>query len=213
MFSRSFFFFIPVFCLLLIAVSLSGCVPAKDRDSYDYDNDRYCRYGNCGDGYGGTYSGWNRCGSYDFDNDHRRCGTGGRYESKCGHDRRCHSDSRCGGKDRCGGRDSKCAKNSRCGRDTRCAGDKNDKPKHPGILIPNPKKPTQYDMPPHHQPRPAVIPRPADSIVKPSCPPGTDYNGRSCIVPKNRRRPGDRGDINPCPKGMWVSGDRCVGKS
>lgn len=50
------------------------------------------------------------------------------------------------------------------------------------------------------------------NIVRPSCPSGTQFNGRHCrIVNQGLRKPGGDGNINPCPKGMWVSGDICVG--
>jgi len=50
------------------------------------------------------------------------------------------------------------------------------------------------------------------NVILPSCPSGTQFNGRHCqIVDQRLRKPGGDGNINPCPKGMWVSGDRCVG--
>lgn len=62
-------------------------------------------------------------------------------------------------------------------------------------------------------PVPPPPPKPQENVIRPSCPSGTQYDGRHCkIIDQKLRRPGGDGNINPCPKGMWVSGDRCVGK-
>lgn len=62
-------------------------------------------------------------------------------------------------------------------------------------------------------PRPAPAPKPQETVIRPSCPSGTQYDGRHCKITDSKlKRPGGDGNINPCPKGMWVSGDRCVGK-
>jgi hypothetical protein len=50
-----------------------------------------------------------------------------------------------------------------------------------------------------------------NDIVRPSCPPGTSFNGQHCIILDKRKiRPGGKGTINPCPNNMHLSGDRCV---
>lgn len=73
-----------------------------------------------------------------------------------------------------------------------------------------------YDSRPKPENRPAYLPPPPtptpapEPVVKPSCPAGTTFNGRHCIVPEDKRRPGGKGTVNACPKGMWLSGDRCV---
>ena len=70
------------------------------------------------------------------------------------------------------------------------------------------RKPPERVTPP-----PAPAPKPAEPVVRPNCPAGTQYTGRTCkIVDQKLRRPGGDGNINPCPSGMWVSGDKCVGK-
>ncbi len=57
---------------------------------------------------------------------------------------------------------------------------------------------------------PATPPPPPE--IKPSCPSGTRFDGSTCKITDNSlKRKGGDGDINPCPKGMWVSGGRCVG--
>jgi hypothetical protein len=64
---------------------------------------------------------------------------------------------------------------------------------------------------PKYQPTPPPPPaKPPEQVIRPNCPPDTTFDGRVCIVPQNRRRPGGKGTINPCPQGMWLSGDRCV---
>jgi hypothetical protein len=65
------------------------------------------------------------------------------------------------------------------------------------------------DRKPQKPQRPAQT---IDSTIKPSCPSGTTFNGQHCIIndPSLKRKGGD-GKINPCPKGMWVSGGRCIG--
>ena len=48
--------------------------------------------------------------------------------------------------------------------------------------------------------------------IRPSCPSGTSYDGKHCVITDKRlKQKGGDGNINPCPKGMWVSGNRCVG--
>lgn len=61
-----------------------------------------------------------------------------------------------------------------------------------------------------HQTPPPPPATPAPEI-RPSCPAGTRADGRSCvIVDQSLRKPGGDGRINPCPKGMWNSGGRCI---
>ena len=62
----------------------------------------------------------------------------------------------------------------------------------------------------HYQAPPPPPPKPKEQVIRPSCPPNTTFDGKHCIIPKNQRRPGGQGTINACPKGMWLSGDRCV---
>ncbi len=102
---------------------------------------------------------------------------------------------------------------------------------YPGQYYPPNNYPSNYPNggygypPPQHQhhPRnqqPPVIQAPpvvqapppaAEPIIRPSCPSGSSFDGRSCNITDNRlRRPGGDGRINPCPSGMHVSGDRCV---
>jgi len=65
-------------------------------------------------------------------------------------------------------------------------------------------------------PPPVVIPPPSTSSgssITPNCPSGTVYTGRTCKITDNSlKKPGGDGNINPCPKGMWVSNGTCVGK-
>ncbi|MDD2943842.1 MAG: hypothetical protein PHC51_12860 [bacterium] len=62
----------------------------------------------------------------------------------------------------------------------------------------------------HHA---VIAPPHIDNSIRPNCPSGTVFTGNTCRITDNKlRRPGGDGNINPCPKGMWVSGDRCVGK-
>lgn len=57
--------------------------------------------------------------------------------------------------------------------------------------------------------RPQAAPRSSGST--PACPSGTRFDGQSCIITDSRlRRPGGDGRINPCPKGQWMSGGRCI---
>jgi len=54
---------------------------------------------------------------------------------------------------------------------------------------------------------------PTNNDIKPNCPAGTRYDGSHCkITDQKLRKPGGDGNINPCPKGMWVSSGKCVGK-
>ena len=54
---------------------------------------------------------------------------------------------------------------------------------------------------------------PSNNEIRPSCPAGTQYDGRHCkITDQKLRKPGGDGNINPCPRGMWVAGGKCVGK-
>jgi len=68
--------------------------------------------------------------------------------------------------------------------------------------------------PPVHVQPPAPPPvNTTNNTIAPSCPSGTVYDGRTCKITDNRlKRPGGDGNINPCPKGMWVSNGNCVGK-
>ena len=60
---------------------------------------------------------------------------------------------------------------------------------------------------------PPPAPKPVAKVIVPSCPAGTKFDGRHCkIIDQRLRRPGGDGNINPCPKGMWVAGGKCVGK-
>ena len=61
------------------------------------------------------------------------------------------------------------------------------------------------------KPAPTPTPPPAPPVIRPSCPSNTTFDGKHCIVPENQRRKGGKGTVNACPKGMWVSGDQCVG--
>jgi len=51
---------------------------------------------------------------------------------------------------------------------------------------------------------------PPQQDIKPNCPKNTTFNGKHCILPKDQVKPGKKGTINPCPKGMYVSGGKCV---
>jgi|GEM_PF-6864729 len=74
----------------------------------------------------------------------------------------------------------------------------NNTSSHGSVSVPPPP-------PPRQEPKPNSIPRP-------NCPSGTELVGRACKITDSRlRKPGGDGNINPCPSGMWVSGDRCVG--
>jgi len=66
---------------------------------------------------------------------------------------------------------------------------------------------TQINRPtPPPPPPPQATPAP-----QPSCPPGSVFTGSSCKITDSRlRRPGGDGNINPCPKGMWMSGNGCI---
>lgn len=60
---------------------------------------------------------------------------------------------------------------------------------------------------PHDRPTPP----PNHAEIKPHCPAGTEFTGRTCKITDSKlRKKGGDGNINPCPSGMWVSGDRCV---
>lgn len=71
----------------------------------------------------------------------------------------------------------------------------------------------------HHDHKPAppinttpqVITPPPPPPVAPSCPSGSVFDGQHCKITDNRlKRPGGDGNINPCPKGMWMSGGQCI---
>lgn len=62
----------------------------------------------------------------------------------------------------------------------------------------------------HHEAPPPPPPRIEEQVIRPNCPSGTTFDGRHCILPENKRRPGGKGTINACPNGMWLSGDHCV---
>ncbi|MFN8392798.1 MAG: hypothetical protein U0136_21070 [Bdellovibrionota bacterium] len=50
-----------------------------------------------------------------------------------------------------------------------------------------------------------------DAEVRPSCPPGTTFNGQHCVVnDRSQIRRGGKGTINPCPNPMHYEGGRCV---
>lgn len=101
-------------------------------------------------------------------------------------------------------------------------------PAYPPPAYYPPQDPYRYPPPPRYdnngrwndrnnnnQPAPVVVaPTPAPApVIRPSCPAGTNFTGNSCVITDPKlRRPGGDGRINPCPSGMWVSGDRCVGK-
>lgn len=82
-------------------------------------------------------------------------------------------------------------------------------------------KPPRHD---HHDNKPSSPPIPPPVVVRPpttssgtsitpSCPAGTVFTGRTCKITDSKlRKPGGDGNINPCPKGMWVSNGTCVGK-
>lgn len=53
---------------------------------------------------------------------------------------------------------------------------------------------------------------PPPAEIRPSCPSGTSFDGKHCILPENQRRPGGKGTVSACPNGMWVSDGKCVGK-
>lgn len=68
----------------------------------------------------------------------------------------------------------------------------------------------------NHDDRPAAPPPPAPSppqpaTIRPSCPSGTTFNGRHCMIDdKSKIRKGGKGTVNACPKGMRLSGDQCI---
>lgn len=69
-----------------------------------------------------------------------------------------------------------------------------------------------YQTPPRHY---GTVPPPPpqikqEEVIRPNCPAGTTFDGRHCIIPENQRRSGGKGTVNACPKGMWLSGDRCI---
>ncbi|MBP9837255.1 MAG: hypothetical protein KBC84_00930 [Proteobacteria bacterium] len=68
----------------------------------------------------------------------------------------------------------------------------------------------QYENKYQPTPYPTPAPRPQENIIRPSCPSGTSFDGKHCIIPEGQRRPGGKGTVNACPKGMWLSGDKCV---
>lgn len=92
----------------------------------------------------------------------------------------------------------------------------------PPYRNPRDRNPNGYQYHQHnHLPPPTVVAAPPPVVaappvevqaVRPSCPAGTRYDGKSCLITDDSlRRKGGDGRINPCPKGMWVSGDVCVG--
>ena len=90
--------------------------------------------------------------------------------------------------------------------------DKHDYWKNEGNHHHNPyQAPPTYQQPPAYQPPPPPPPQAApEAVIRPNCPPDTTFDGRHCIIPENRRRPGGKGTVNACPNDMWLSGDRCV---
>lgn len=85
-----------------------------------------------------------------------------------------------------------------------------DHPHHQNHNYPYPP----YTTSPRPQPTPRSNPAPASAspaIVRPSCPPGTTFDGRHCLInDKSQIRKGGKGTVNACPKDMWLSGDKCV---
>ena len=64
---------------------------------------------------------------------------------------------------------------------------------------------------PTYTPPPPPPPPPQQQEVRPSCPSGTVFDGSHCkITDSNLKRPGGDGNINPCPRGMWFSGGKCI---
>lgn len=96
------------------------------------------------------------------------------------------------------GNDNKCNRD-KCSRNRcnsgRCSRDHDDRPR------PTPRPPAYSPPPP---------PPPREEVIRPSCPSGTSFDGKHCIVPEGQRRKGGKGTINACPSGMYLSGDRCV---
>jgi len=84
-------------------------------------------------------------------------------------------------------------------------------PQQQAPYYPPPQRNDNRQAPP--PPPPVVQPPapPAQPVIRPSCPSGSSFDGRSCNITDNRlKRPGGDGRINPCPSGMRVSGDRCI---
>ncbi|MFN8392471.1 MAG: hypothetical protein U0136_19415 [Bdellovibrionota bacterium] len=78
-----------------------------------------------------------------------------------------------------------------------------------------------YDRDDRHHPRdhdyrpppPPPPPRHEPEEVRPSCPSGTTFDGRHCIInDKSKIKPGHKGTVNACPNGMYLSGDHCVSR-
>ncbi len=111
---------------------------------------------------------------------------------------RCGQNSRCGrnnDNNRCGS--NKCGSN-KCGSNKCGSGHGGNNGHHQGSVIIPPK--------PMAPPPPAQPP-----VIRPSCPGGTTFDGRHCkINDPDKIKPGHKGTVNACPKGMWLSGDRCV---
>ncbi len=66
-----------------------------------------------------------------------------------------------------------------------------------------------------NKPPPRIVTPPLSvgTNISPSCPSGTVFTGRTCKITDNRlKKPGRDGNINPCPKGMWISNGKCIGK-
>ena len=72
-------------------------------------------------------------------------------------------------------------------------------------------RPYQGSIGQGHKP-PIIEQRPnREDVIHPNCPAGTVYTGSTCkITDSSLKKPGGDGNINPCPKGMWVSGGKCV---
>ena len=72
---------------------------------------------------------------------------------------------------------------------------------------PNSNYPNSY---PNYGQNPNYPPRVQNSPA-PSCPAGTRFDGQHCVILDNSlRKKGGDGNINPCPKGYWMSNGSCV---
>lgn len=180
---------------LFVILAASSCV----ENDYPNSSNNDCYYnGTCGSNSGnqGGYgrppyynpSRNNRYDYYDYRRDRRHYDN--RYDNRYDH-RRPHDNDRY---------------NDRYNNDRHDNGHRNDDRRDDNY---HGNKPPRYDAPP--QPKPQ---RPQESnVVRPHCPAGTQFTGSTCRITDQRlRRPGGDGNINPCPSGQWVSGDRCVGK-
>lgn len=141
------------------------------------------------------------CAENDYSYPHRGYGGGyggggygGGYNNGYGSYPNHHYENRCSSGNSYPSHSNRCSSShsDRCGRSH-------------GEYIP-PPRPRDND---YHNPPPP--PRPADPVVRPSCPPDTTFDGHSCrITDPHKIKPGHKGTVNACPKGMWLSGDQCV---